>query len=346
MPPAPPPPQRAKRQRKTKRGASPDEAASPSRAMPPRVTPADVDDDDETRKLLAIHITREREGIVLVGAATLQGESMLVLGRTVAWMGDVPFILQLVIEWTKPLARVFMSSKTDEWITDAVQSALKEGGVCPFSFQASGTFDFEHGVQRLRAALDDDKRQAIGSLLDISNCASVGAIGGVLVAAHKQSASINVTSVDLFDLGSFMLMDSASMRALDITRLEEHPSVIRGRGRPKEGFSLLTLLNRARTSTGATLVRRWLSRPLTNLQVRRPLHIHSCVGAHGTNNGAGGHRTLQRATTPLPCCWPSKSCAWPLPKASRVCTTCRAPCCASRRARRMRPIGFALPSHW
>ena len=61
------------------------------------------------------------------------------------------------------------------------------------------------------------------------------------------------------------MIDAGSFKALDIAKLEEHPSLVRGRGMPKEGFSLLSLMNRAKCKQGSRTLRRWLSRPLTNV---------------------------------------------------------------------------------
>jgi DNA mismatch repair ATPase MutS len=45
---------------------------------------------------------------------------------------------------------------------------------------------------------------------------------------------------------------------------EKHPNVISGRGRSKEGFSLMAILDRTRSEPGRVMLREWLSKPLAS----------------------------------------------------------------------------------
>ena len=102
--------------------------------------------------------------------------------------------------------------------------------------------------------------------VDVENTASLMAAEAVVAFAQRHGLMKGALgNVSMFSLEDFMLMDRCTMRALDVVREEEHPSVIRGRGRQKEGFSLLTLLDRTRSRFGYATLRRWLLRPLTSV---------------------------------------------------------------------------------
>ena len=45
-----------------------------------------------------------------------------------------------------------------------------------------------------------------------------------------------------------------------------HPSCVKGQGRSKEGFSLLSLLDRTRSLLGRRLLKQWMLKPSTNLK--------------------------------------------------------------------------------
>jgi DNA mismatch repair protein MSH5 len=59
-----------------------------------------------------------------------------------------------------------------------------------------------------------------------------------------------------------------SFEALSIFSQDNHPSVVKGSGRAKEGFSLFALLDRAESVAGKRLLKQWMLRPLLNPEVR------------------------------------------------------------------------------
>lgn len=72
-------------------------------------------------------------------------------------------------------------------------------------------------------------------------------------------------------LDGYLLVDPASMAALQIFQEERHPSMM-GIGQPKEGFSVFGMLNRCVGAPGRRLLKLWFLRPLLDLQAcRRPL---------------------------------------------------------------------------
>ena len=61
------------------------------------------------------------------------------------------------------------------------------------------------------------------------------------------------------------IVDESALASLDIFRVDEHPSVIRDSGKNKEGFSLMSLLDRVKSSPGRKLLKTWLSNPLVDV---------------------------------------------------------------------------------
>ena len=72
---------------------------------------------------------------------------------------------------------------------------------------------------------------------------------------------IMVSDIKQLDLSSYLRIDSNSFRALQIFALEQHPEVIKGVGRSKEGFSLFGLFDRTRSLPGRQCLRNWMMRP-------------------------------------------------------------------------------------
>lgn len=70
-------------------------------------------------------------------------------------------------------------------------------------------------------------------------------------------------------LDGFLLVDPASLAALQIFQEERHPSMM-GIGQPKEGFSVFGMLNRCVGTPGRRLLKLWFLRPLLDLKACRP----------------------------------------------------------------------------
>lgn len=68
-------------------------------------------------------------------------------------------------------------------------------------------------------------------------------------------------------LDGYLLVDPASLAALQIFQEERHPSMM-GIGQPKEGFSVFGMLNRCVGAPGRRLLKLWFLRPLLDLQAR------------------------------------------------------------------------------
>lgn len=86
-----------------------------------------------------------------------------------------------------------------------------------------------------------------------------------------ESALPPVTRLTCLSFDDSMTLDEATLDALGIFRLIQHP-VVSGSGRAKEGASLFSLVDRTRTGPGRCLLRRWLARPTQSLRVISDRH--------------------------------------------------------------------------
>lgn len=224
------------------------------------------EDNQETNKskFLAFHATPDSKGNVQVGAAYLDcmDGRLTTLGRTIAWEGEVAFLFQMLLDLCQPVDAILISSKLGESYVEAVEDTLKEiEGQVPSIILPSAFFDFTNSCKLIGSRFG--MAHALGSVIDLTNKASTSCAGAVFSHAQRIFPALPPIEFDLFDLGKFLVIDGGSMKALDVVKSEEHPSVIRGRGRAKEGFTLLSLLDRTKSSLGARTLRRWVLRPLT-----------------------------------------------------------------------------------
>jgi DNA mismatch repair protein MSH5 len=100
----------------------------------------------------------------------------------------------------------------------------------------------------------------------------VKALGALLV--HLQCTTfqleiggrVTVQTLERFDLGSFVHLDSNALTSLQIFHEEKHPNVISGRGKAKEGFSLFALLDQTHSLPGRKCLKEWMLRPLRSVR--------------------------------------------------------------------------------
>eukprot|EP00753_Platysulcus_tardus_P010092 PLAT2488.1.p1 GENE.PLAT2488.1~~PLAT2488.1.p1 ORF type:complete len:990 (-),score=501.39 PLAT2488.1:266-3235(-) len=110
-----------------------------------------------------------------------------------------------------------------------------------------------------------EQQTALAAAVDVSNRQMLRAAGAVLkfaaregFAARRQAA---VRSVSVFQLSDYMAVDLVTLRALQVFARDAHPSVVKGAGRAKEGFSLFALLDRTASVLGKRLLRAWMLKP-------------------------------------------------------------------------------------
>eukprot|EP00941_MAST-03F_sp_MAST-3F-sp1_P004909 g4909.t1 len=83
----------------------------------------------------------------------------------------------------------------------------------------------------------------------------------------SSAAPVNVEKIVHVSLEDYMYMDQVTFQSLNIFVCDNHPSVVKGRGRRKEGFSIFSLLDKCNTAVGSTLLKSWMKKPLRNKKI-------------------------------------------------------------------------------
>ncbi|ETI56637.1 hypothetical protein, variant 5 [Phytophthora nicotianae] len=112
----------------------------------------------------------------------------------------------------------------------------------------------------------------LGSFFNFESTQLIRATGALLLylATEKignqldDSESLYFSTVEQVALDGFMYIDKSTLQSLQIFNHEAHPSLVKGSGRAKEGFSLFGLLNRTVTKSGGSMLRRWMLTPLVS----------------------------------------------------------------------------------
>lgn len=109
-----------------------------------------------------------------------------------------------------------------------------------------------------------DRELFLSAVVDLGKELMVRAAGALL--GHVAGSGVESADVQLHEVNaSGTLRVSVDVfESLHIVRHEFHPSAA-GIGSAKEGFSLYSLLNRARSIAGRQLLKKWLLRPLTDM---------------------------------------------------------------------------------
>ena len=219
--------------------------------------------------------------------------------------------MELLIESMSPSEVLVSSKESVEFMR-----TLRGSGAFTITMVPSSSFNYSRAVAQLkRIHIDDSAHQfAKGDLkylqvagsVDMRNVASMRACGALLQHLTKKqliqcpNAGGMLTRLGQFTLSDFMIIDAASLRSLDILRYEEHPSVVQGSGRPKEGFSLMTLLDRTYSTPGKRLLRNWLLKPLANVQeiTARQDAVEYLISATHIRVGVSSKKT----TSPIQAC--------------------------------------------
>ncbi|CAI5728086.1 unnamed protein product [Peronospora effusa] len=110
------------------------------------------------------------------------------------------------------------------------------------------------------------------SFFDFKSTQQIRATGALLLYLSTEKTgnqlddveSVFFSSVEQVALDGFMYIDKTTLQSLQIFNHEAHPSLVKGSGRAKEGFSLFGLLNRTVTKSGGSMLRRWMLTPLVS----------------------------------------------------------------------------------
>lgn len=160
--------------------------------------------------------------------------------------------------------------------TNGAQNAVQTSLSTPIAIVKSSKFGVEAAKRRIRRLNVAGTGMVDGGLLTTlfppDALPALRATGGLIGYLHDKTlvnslesdskAAILVTTLSTINFDDVLSIDMASMAALDIFTVEQHPSCVKGRGRAKEGFSLYALLNRTRSTIGNAMLRDWMMRPL------------------------------------------------------------------------------------
>ncbi|KAL4108662.1 hypothetical protein PRIC1_000373 [Phytophthora ramorum] len=112
----------------------------------------------------------------------------------------------------------------------------------------------------------------LGSFFDFESTQLIRATGALLLYLSTEkignqldnAESVHFSTVEHVALDGLMYIDKSTLQSLQIFNREAHPSLVKGSGRAKEGFSLFGLLNRTVTKSGGCMLRRWMLTPLVS----------------------------------------------------------------------------------
>ncbi|XP_053699644.1 mutS protein homolog 5 isoform X2 [Synchiropus splendidus] len=146
-------------------------------------------------------------------------------------------------------------------------------------------FDLEVGKQRLLAAhlpflstsiSPQDKFAYLSSCISFDSPLMMRAVGGLLKCLDKKrvgveledsSVGVPIIKIRAYTLRNIVFIDQDTYSALNIFKLESHPSVYKLQSGEREGFSLYGILNRCKSKFGSILLRQWFMRPTFDLNV-------------------------------------------------------------------------------
>jgi DNA mismatch repair protein MSH5 len=140
-----------------------------------------------------------------------------------------------------------------------LQDALKSVGITAIQSKVT-EFDWTRPRQQLTTMWPERNLAHWGSQVRLENRPAMMALSALLCSLSK--AGYGQVEVLEGPIGAHLLMEPSTHRALQVIKEEQHPGAFLGIGVPKEGLSLLGLfLQRARTPSGRSTLRRWLAVP-------------------------------------------------------------------------------------
>ncbi len=99
---------------------------------------------------------------------------------------------------------------------------------------------------------------------------------GALILFHKQqfqSEMLVLGGISELEIRETLHMERETFTELEIFIEDWHPSMVKGRGRSKEGLSLFSCMNFTLTKQGYFRLRDMFFSPVTNLEVIRQRHL-------------------------------------------------------------------------
>ncbi|GBG27637.1 DNA mismatch repair protein MSH5 [Hondaea fermentalgiana] len=216
--------------------------------------------EENSRRVLSV---RKGRGDAL-GACVYDPEdlSLAVLARTHVLGNKVARIVTGLFEKVDPATVVLAAQASDE-VSQAVEAVAERYGTS-VERVSSSAFDCDGALRRLQNL--GFPAVQLRTRLDRDHVTSLESVGGALHFAERKQllAQGTLSRIELLNLDDYMVVSMESLHSLDVVREESHPSVVRTNHKRKEGFSLLTLLDRAKSTVGRKLLRRWVLQPLAN----------------------------------------------------------------------------------
>ena len=133
---------------------------------------------------------------------------------------------------------------------------------------------------------------SLASMIDLEDKPMACALSALLeflqsTIFNMDDGYIFVSAIKPLPMTSYLRLDSQTFNALQIFREDQHPNVLKGEGRKKEGFSLFSILDRTISLPGATLIDKCLKYLKIKCQVKfqpkktscyfRMIYIYVCV---------------------------------------------------------------------
>ncbi|CAI5728091.1 unnamed protein product [Peronospora effusa] len=248
---------------------------------------SDVDAEDEELVFMSILFDQGELGVAIYNALTT---SLKTLQLPIADQQELEEILerlhtQFEVNYVLVSSRnassngmLRMVKKIDEKLQTKTRISVRKHS--DFSY-SKGSQAIEH-VQIGDAPAEFRKPQArslrresyafLGSFFDFKSTQQIRATGALLLYLSTEKTgnqlddveSVFFSSVEQVALDGFMYIDKTTLQSLQIFNHEAHPSLVKGSGRAKEGFSLFGLLNRTVTKSGGSMLRRWMLTPLVS----------------------------------------------------------------------------------
>ena len=229
---------------------------------------------------------KDTMGAAMYNDLTCELELTQVKTSTCDGSGDVELTLEaLKRSCQERPTTVLCSHRLDPAIAELLQREPAEGAVeknIPLVVVRSSLFQLRLAISTLSTlrvhkwSKDSSERTCLIETLDMEENAQMAMAAGALCnwlarnaaveqldAAAAGSRPITVEELRIRGIDDFVVIDEASLRALQIFETESHPSAsLQMRTRAKEGFSIVGIFGRCLTPMGKRRFKQWCRKPL------------------------------------------------------------------------------------
>lgn len=155
--------------------------------------------------------------------------------------------------------RVLLPHIGAETLSDLINLVAAEvGPIDVVLLNANTAFKSEEALQRL-ACMYPNQQDELPLRFHTEQRTMMAAMAALL----HFTAAVQANIADVVERGPqpTLYISSACLEALQITRMEPHPSSGQGRGRAKEGFALRSLVDATQSAVGRAMMRQWFALP-------------------------------------------------------------------------------------